>query len=69
MYANVNRIIYVAADVCILYIQKPYILPFRIFPLTMMPSSILFHNFVKSQGQSFHIQKSTQMNIYCKFIQ
>ena len=28
MCTNVNRIIYAAADVCFLYIQKPYILYF-----------------------------------------
>ena len=31
MYANVNRIIYAAVDVCFLYIQKPYIFFFSNF--------------------------------------
>ena len=31
MYTNVNRIIYAAADICFLYIQKPYILCFPNF--------------------------------------
>ena len=68
MYTNVNRIIYVAADVCYLYIQKTYIL---YFPhqqrCHLIPRSI--SHFVNFQDQFFHIQKGTQMNSYDRFIQ
>ena len=69
MYTNVNQIIYAAANVCFLYIKKPYILSFLNFHSTMMQSFILFCNFVKFQDQSFHILKGTQMNLYYSFIQ
>ena len=40
---------------------------FRIFASTMMPSSVLFCNFVKLQDQPFHIQRSSQMSLFYRF--
>ena len=40
MYTNVDRIKYVVADVCFLYIQKPYILYFSNFRIN---NDAIFH--------------------------
>ena len=48
--------------------KNPTFSTFGIFASTTIPSSTLFHNFVKFQDQSFHIQKGTQINLYYRFI-
>ena len=70
MYKNVTRVIYAADDACFLYIQNLYNHYFSNFRMNndpTMPYSVLFHNFVNFQDQSFHIQ-GTQINLYCGFI-
>ena len=44
MYTNVNQIIYVAADVCFLYIHKPYILYFSNFRIN---NDAIFHSILQ----------------------
>ena len=61
--------IYAAADVAMLFIYKTStFFTFRIFAPITTPSSILFHNFVKVQDQSFYTQKDLQLNLYDGFI-
>ena len=68
MSTNVDRMIYVAADVCFLYIQKLYIVYFsNIF----INNNAIFHSILqlcKISGPIFHIQKGSQMNLYYRFI-
>ena len=58
MYTNVNRIIYyAAADVCFLYIQKPYILYFSNFCIN---NDTIFHSILqlcKISGPLFSYSK------------
>ena len=45
--------------------NNPIFFTFQIFASTMMPSSILFYNFVKFQDQYFHTQKdSFSINLF-----
>ena len=64
---HINRIIYVAADVWFLDIQKAYVLYFSNFCINnnSIFHSILQHT-VKVSDQSFHIQNDTQ--IYSELI-
>ena len=61
MYINVNQIIYTAADVFFVYTKETPT------SFTVMPSYLLFPNFVNIQDQSFHIQKGMQMNLHDRF--